>query len=181
MNLWMLGQSVLNGLAMGGVYALVAVGLTIIFGVMKVINFAQGEYLVFGMYVTWLLNNLTGWRPYILLPIVAVICFVFGQISFKTMIKRLVGKNSTNFIVATMGLSFFLISLYQLLFSANYWFIKTEVAEETLKLGQISIGMPRVIAGGLMIVVVILVNLFLQKLIWVRRCVLLQKIEPLRK
>lgn len=162
-SLLMICQAVLNGLTMGGIYALVSVGLTIIFGVMKVVNFAQGEYLVAGMYITWLLNSLLGWPPYALLPFVAVLCFLFGQISFRVVIRPLVGRDGTSFIVATMGLSFFLISLYQLLFSANYWFIQTDIAEQNLRIGQIAVGMPRVIACLLMILVVILLNIFLKK------------------
>ena len=59
-TVWMILQSLVNGVMMGGVYALISVGLTIIFGVMKVVNFAQGEYLVIGMYVTLVLSQLTG-------------------------------------------------------------------------------------------------------------------------
>ena len=74
-TVWMILQSLVNGVMMGGVYALISVGLTIIFGVMKVVNFAQGEYLVIGMYVTLVLSRLTGLEPYYLLGPVIIIAY----------------------------------------------------------------------------------------------------------
>ena len=105
-TVWMILQSLVNGVMMGGVYALISVGLTIIFGVMKVVNFAQGEYLVIGMYVTLVLSQLTGLEPYYLLGPVIIIAYVIGHLSFRTVVRPLLGQNGANFIIATMGLSF---------------------------------------------------------------------------
>ncbi|MBV5323740.1 branched-chain amino acid ABC transporter permease, partial [bacterium] len=73
-------QTTLNGLMIGGVYALVAVGLTLIFGVMKIVNFAQGEFVMLGMYVSWMLAHFAGIGPYEGLAISAVIMFVIGYL-----------------------------------------------------------------------------------------------------
>ena len=59
---WKIIQAVINGILNGGVYAIVAVGLTIVYGVMKMINFANGEFLMFGMYFTYLIYQITGWN-----------------------------------------------------------------------------------------------------------------------
>jgi branched-chain amino acid transport system permease protein len=161
--LWMLGQSLLNGLTMGGVYALVSVGLTVIFGVMKVENFAQGEYLVIGMYITLLLYRMTGLNPYFLIVPVAVLCFIFGNISFRVVIKRIIGREGTVFIIVTMGLSFIFISLLQLIFTANFWASPTAARERSVRIGLFSIGLQRVIACIAMLVFVSIVGLFLKK------------------
>ena len=118
--IWMIGQSLLNGLTMGGIYALLSVGLTIIFGVMKVVNFAQGEYLTIGMYITLVLYQLTGLDPYVLLIPAIVIAYFIGMLSFKTLVRPLLGQSGSNFIVATMGLSFVIQSVLQIIFTSEF-------------------------------------------------------------
>ena len=79
---WVIGQSVINGILAGGVYALVAVGITIIFGVMKIVNFASGAYLVWGMYFTWIWHSITGVNAYLLIPCVVLSMALLGFLSF---------------------------------------------------------------------------------------------------
>ena len=83
MILWRITQAVLNGLLSGGVYALIGVGITIIFGVMKMVNFAAGAYLVWGMYFTYLFHSLTGLSAYALIPIVPPILITLLMESLK--------------------------------------------------------------------------------------------------
>src|SRR5665647_2706633 len=71
-------QSIINGLMIGGVYALIGMGLNIIFGVMNIVNFCQGELLMLGMYLTFVLNSIFKLDPYVALPIVIVIVFLIG-------------------------------------------------------------------------------------------------------
>lgn len=160
----MLLQSILNGLVMGGVYALISVGLTIIFGVMKMINFAQGEFLMIGMYATWVLHRLTGYSPYALVVPVMLIMFVLGQIVFRVVIKPIVGRPSMNFVVVTMGLAFVLVSIIQLLYSPTYQTVVTTVKDSSVRIGDsLAVGAPRVIACCVMVVVVFIVYMFLKK------------------
>ncbi|MCD2492977.1 branched-chain amino acid ABC transporter permease [Lacrimispora sp. NSJ-141] len=161
--LWMIGQSILNGLTMGGIYALVGVGLTIIFGVMKVVNFAQGEYLVIGMYITLVLNQLTGLSPYLLLPPTILIAYLFGRISYGVVVKPLLGQPGQYFVVATMGLSFVIISVLQLVFTTNFWAVETSLKSVSITWKGFSLGLPRIIACGFMIFFVVLVDFFLKR------------------
>lgn len=161
--LWMLGQSVLNGLTMGGIYALLAVGLTVIFGVMKVVNFAQGEYLTIGMYITLVLYQMTGYDPYVLLIPTVVIAYIVGMLSFKVVVRPLLGQPGSNFIVATMGLAFVIQSVLQIIFSSDFQSVPSVVKNKSLIFGEFALAWPRVIACGCMFLFVFLVDFFLKK------------------
>ena len=84
-------QAIINGLLIGGVYALIAVGLTMIHGVMKIVNFAQGDFLAIGMYISYVLYQLLpqGALPYWLLLPVAVAMFFVGTIIFTPTAHRI--------------------------------------------------------------------------------------------
>ncbi len=160
----MLLQSILNGLVMGGVYALIAVGLTIIFGVMKVINFAQGECLMLGMYTTWVLNRITGLSPYLLIVPVTMVMFLIGQLIFRLVIHPIIGRPGTDFVVVTMGLAFVLVSVIQLIFSPTYQSIPNEIRDASVKFGGgLAVSAPRLIACAVMVVAVLAIHFFLKK------------------
>jgi len=160
---WMIGQSVLNGISMGGIYALLGVGMTLINGVMKMVNFAQGDFLVIGMYATFVLYNLTGLSPYILIVPVMIIVYGIGTLTFHGIIKPLIGQPGNSFTVATMGLSFVIQSVLQLIFSANFVSVPTEVSSIAVPIGTFSLGLPRIIACVFMVVFVLLIRLMLAK------------------
>lgn len=71
--MWLVVQGLINGILSGGVYALIAVGVSIVFGVMKIVNFAMGEYLTVGMFVTYVGYMLTGFNAYALIPFTIII------------------------------------------------------------------------------------------------------------
>lgn len=83
-------QNLSGGLLIGGIYALIGVGLSLIFGVMKVINFAHGEFVILGMYVAIVLFNQLGLDPYVSLLIAAPAGFLVGVILQRLLIARLV-------------------------------------------------------------------------------------------
>ena len=117
--LWTICQTLLNGIVLGGIYCLISVGLTVIVGVMKVVNFSQGECLTVGMYITYVLQSLTGWDPMILLVPVMIIMFLFGMGVFEIVIRPVVNRDKTVFTVVTMGLAYVLSTGLMLIFSAN--------------------------------------------------------------
>ncbi|WP_296522536.1 branched-chain amino acid ABC transporter permease [Rhodoplanes sp.] len=156
-------QTTLNGLMIGGVYALVAVGLTLIFGVMKIVNFAQGEFVMLGMYVSWALATFVGIGPYPGLLIVAVIMFVGGWLTFKLLIIRIIGKSDEAFILLTLGLSIFLQNITLLAFGADYLTVTTTVKDAAIRFGGLAISLPRLIAFGVALVMVAALTLFLNR------------------
>ena len=160
---WLIGQSLLNGLTMGGIYALISVGLTLIFGVMKVINFAQGEFLMLGMYITLLMQRMTTFDPYYLVLPVAAGMFVIGMLVYRILIKPIIGRDGTSFIIVTMGLSYVMTTVVQLIFSPNSQSVHSAAAEVTVPIGSFNMAMPRLVACGVMLVAVLLVYFFLKK------------------
>lgn len=160
---WKIIQAVINGVLNGGVYAIVAVGLTIVYGVMKMINFANGEFLMFGMYFTYLLYQVTGWTCYALIPLVAVVMAAFGWVVYKLVIERIVGRDSTTYIMITVGLSYFLMNLAQILFSATPVSVPSDIKTASVRLGSFSASLPRLIAFLAACVLIFAVWLFMQK------------------
>ena len=85
-------QSILSGVLIGGVYALIGIGLTLIFGVMRVINFAQGELVMVGMYVTFFLFRGFGVDPFASVLLTMPALFILGAILQSTLINRVLGR-----------------------------------------------------------------------------------------
>ncbi len=158
MNGWLFGQSVINGLSMGGIYALIATGVTIIFGVMRMVNFAMGEYLMVGMYMTWIGYTLFGGNAYMQILFVALTMGIIAYVSFKLTLANVLGKSSTAYILMTVGLSFILQNLAQLIFGANYKTVPAEVNNISIPLGPFNLALPRLIAFVAALVLIFLIS-----------------------
>ena len=163
----MLIQVIVNGILMGGVYALVAVGITMIQGVMKVVNFAQGDFLVVGMFLTYVLYALMPDQsiPYWLIMPVAAGMYLLGCIIFQSTIRKVLGQGDSNYILLTIGLSFMIQNLLQLIFGANF---RSLPVSDQLRMGSwefagILLPVSRTIAFFAVIVFVFSVNWFLSK------------------
>jgi len=84
-------QAVINGLLIGGIYALVSIGVTLIFGVVKIVNFAQGEFVMIGMYISFFLANQFGIDPLVSLLVSMPVLFVIGVLIQHFLIRRVLG------------------------------------------------------------------------------------------
>src|SRR5690625_6072714 len=104
--MWLLGQSVIDGLLMGGIYSLMAIGLTLIFGVMGIINFSQGALMMVGMYVTYWAFALAGIHPYLSLPLSALSLFIIGALLQKGILEK--DRKSTRLNSSHVGISYVL-------------------------------------------------------------------------
>jgi len=105
---------------LGGLFAIVAIGLTLIFGIVKVINFAHGEFLMAGMFVTWLVTTRLGLHPYAAVIIVVPMMFLLGALTQKLLIQPLMSAEDSHIqIFATVGLSTAMINLALLIFGAD--------------------------------------------------------------
>jgi branched-chain amino acid transport system permease protein len=111
--------SISSGLLLGMVIALVALGLTIIFGVMDIVNFAHGEFLMLGMYTGLLTAQATGVDPLFTLPVAAVVGFLLGVLCYSGFVKFLLRGPMVAQLLGTFGLMLFLRNLALLIFGSE--------------------------------------------------------------
>jgi branched-chain amino acid transport system permease protein len=141
-------QSLASGLLMGCVYALIAVGLTLIFGLMEIVNFAHGEFLMLAMFTAFWLSALFGLDPLISLPVCAALLFAVGVLTYKGIISRVLPAPMLAQIIATFGLGVFLRSGAQLLWSPDYRVIPNPLLAGRVSLpGDVFIGRPQLVAS----------------------------------
>src|SRR5246127_5142856 len=139
-------QAVINGLLIGGIYALVSIGVTLIFGMVKIVNFAQGEFVMIGMYITFFLFNTFGIDPLLSLFISMPVLFVIGALVQHFLIRRVLGPNDMPQIFLTFALSLLLLNLALLLFSANYRTVHTSYSDTALHFYGLYIPVAKLIA-----------------------------------
>lgn len=112
-------QTLINGILIGGLYAVMVLGFSVIWGVMGVINLAHGDFLMVGAYLTWVLNKQYGWEPFVALVIVMPVMFLFGYIIQKLLINRIIEKPPLSALLVTYGLGITMANTVKLLYTAN--------------------------------------------------------------
>ena len=118
-------QLLISGILLGGIYALISMGLNLIFGVTGVINFAHGDFLMIGMYITFWLFTLVGFDPYTSIPIVFIASFALGYLTQKVVIKPVLGGSDINTLLVTAGLGIMFQNIALMLFKSDYRVIQT--------------------------------------------------------
>jgi branched-chain amino acid transport system permease protein len=141
-----LAQAVVNGLLIGGIYALVSIGVTLIFGVVKIVNFAQGEFVMIGMYISFFLATQFGIDPILSLFVSMPVLFVVGVLVQHFLIRRVLGLNDMPQIFLTFALSLLLLNLALMLLTANYRTVHTWYSEAALHVGPLYIPVAKLIA-----------------------------------
>jgi branched-chain amino acid transport system permease protein len=147
-----LAQAVINGLLIGGIYALVSIGVTLIFGVVKIVNFAQGEFVMIGMYITFFLATRFGIDPLVSLAVSIPVLFLVGMLMQHFLIRRVLGLGDMPQIFLTFALSLLLMNVALLLFTANYRTVHTGYSDESIHLGAFYVPVAKLIAFGLAMV-----------------------------
>jgi len=135
-------QSLLSGVLVGGVYALIGIGLTIIFGVMRVINFAHGDLLMVGMYLTYFLFALLHIDPFVSILVSIPLMFLFGALLQKVFINRVLGSLPQNQILLTIGLGLIMSNTVMLLFTSDYRILTTSYSSGSVKIWGLSVSEP---------------------------------------
>ncbi len=138
--------SVLNGLTTGAVYALIALGLTLIYGVLHIINFAHGAALMVALYAVYWLKARWGIDPYLALPLVVPAMFVLGYGLQRGVINRASHGKDENILLVTLGLSIVLENLALLFFKSDTRTIDTAYTLTTLQIGPAFIALPKLVA-----------------------------------
>ncbi|HWM81853.1 MAG TPA: branched-chain amino acid ABC transporter permease [Pseudolabrys sp.] len=128
------GQLVLSGILIGSIYALMSIGLTLIFGVLRVVNFAHGEFLMIAMFGAWALSSLFGVNPYWGAFLIVPLMFGFGIIVYRLIIKPALDKPHLVVVFATMGLSIFMQNVALMIMTADLWDVQP-IFERSVRIG----------------------------------------------
>ncbi|MFZ0448188.1 MAG: branched-chain amino acid ABC transporter permease [Desulfatiglandaceae bacterium] len=135
MDLTLFTQLVISGILLGGIYALASIGLTLIFGVMKIVNFAHGEFLMLGMYLSFWLHHYFHMDPYLSILVVIPVFFLIGIVVYRLIIAPTLGAPILTQIFVTVGLSIVIENLALLLWSADFRTITLAYLKAPLILG----------------------------------------------
>lgn len=141
-------QNVVNGLLIGGVYALIGVGLTLIFGVMRTINFAHGEFVVLGMYCAIVFNAALGWDPYFSLVVALPAGFLAGVLVQRLILAIIGDAPEEASLLATLGLSLIIANALLLTFGGEPKSVLVPYASSTVTLpGDVHVSVVLLLAG----------------------------------
>lgn len=141
-------QGLLSGILMGCIYALIAAGLSLIFGLMEIVNFAHGEFLMLGMYTAFWMYTLFALDPLLSIPICAGTLFLLGVLTHKGIIRRILGGPMLAQIFATFGLGIFLRAMAQFLWTPDFRQVSNPLVQGPVRLFGISVGLPQLVASG---------------------------------
>lgn len=156
-------QTIVNGLLNGAIYSMVAIGLTLIYGVMVILNFAHGEFLMIGMYITFWLFTLAGMDPYLTIPIVAILVFGLGALIQTGLVQRVLEAHPLNQIILLLGVSTLLVGLVQFFWTAEPRVVRVPYETEVFVLGDLRFSVPRTIAFFFAMISSFILYLFLQR------------------
>ena len=158
-----MAQAILQGILLGGVFALAGIGMSMIFGIVKLTNLAHGEFLILGAFLSSLFSKIFGLPPLLTILIVAPIMFFFGYMVQGGLINRVMGKGDEPPLLVTFGLSFIIQNALLLIFSADPQMLKTSYQIASIKISSgLSIPVLYLINFGVCVAVIVLLNVFLK-------------------
>ena len=160
-------SALLNGLTTGAVYALIALGLTLIYGVLHIINFAHGASLMMALYGVYALKERWGIDPYVALPFMVPAMFVLGYAMQRVVINRASHGKDENILLVTLGLSIVMENMALLFFKSDTRTIDTAYTLTTVAIGpesaQVMVSLPKLVAFAGALVVSALLIVILQR------------------
>ncbi len=152
--------SLLNGLTTGAIYALIALGLTLIYGVLHIINFAHGAALMMALYGVYFLREKAGIDPYLALPVMVPVSFAAGYLLYRFVIGKASHGKDENILLVTLGVSIVLENLALTLWTSDTRTIDTSYTLATVAIGPAMIAVPKLVAfGGALAVTLVLLAL----------------------
>src|ERR1700704_5751688 len=138
-------QGLVLGILVGGMYALMASGLTLIFGVMRLINIAHAAVIIFASYLSWQLLKVLGIDPLISIVLLVVVFFIGGALLQKYVLSALIDKDLSLALLATLGVANILEGMEGALWTSSFHSINTGYADQTYHFGEIYVPLIRII------------------------------------
>lgn len=156
---------VINGISLGSVYAIIALGYTMVYGIAKMLNFAHGDVIMVGGYIIFVSLYSFNLNPFVALLIAMILCTVLGVVIEKVAYKPLRGASSLAVLITAIGVSYLLQNLAQLIFSSNPKMFRKilDFGNVTLMNGELSIPVSTLIMIATSIVIVIGLSIFIKK------------------
>lgn len=155
-------QALLDGLMIGGVYAVISIGLTLVFGVMGIVNFAQAEFLMLGMFIAYYAWAWLGLDPLLAAPLAFVVVFVLGALIQRLLIHRVLKAPEVAQIFLTVGLLIVLENLALLMFGSGFRSVSTPYQTSALRLGPLFVSVPYLAAFAMSVACGLALWLFLK-------------------
>jgi branched-chain amino acid transport system permease protein len=146
-------QSLVSGILTGSLYAMIGVGLTVIFGVMRIINMAHGDMVMLGMYGSFWVLTLWKVDPFVSIVVLVPAAFLIGVFIYRFLLKKIVPSGELNTLLYTAGLSLFIANLALLVWTGDYRTIKLKYAIMPLRPFGIAVPIPLAIAFGMAIII----------------------------
>ena len=156
-------QQLINGLLIGFMYSLIAIGLTLIWGVMNIVNFAHGDFLMLGMFTSFWLYTLYGLDPLFSIPVVTILLFVLGLLIYRFVVSKVMKGPMLAQLVVTFGVSIFLANLAVFLWTPDFRLIEKPLLHGTWELGWAKLSIPKFVASIGSIIASVFVFYFLKK------------------
>ena len=158
-----LAAAAINGLLMGGIYTLVASGLTLIYGVLHIINFAHGSMLMLAMFGVYFLLTKAGIDPYLALIIMVPAMYAVGFLLYRHMIGKLSLGRDENILLITLGLSILIENLALLFFKGDSRTVSLAYSDKMIELGPLLLGVPKVVSFVAAMVLCGILGLFITR------------------
>jgi branched-chain amino acid transport system permease protein len=153
----------INGLLIGGIYTLVASGLTLIYGVLHIINFAHGSLLMLAMFGVYFLLTKLGVDPYLSLVVMVPTMFALGYVLYRGLIGRLAHGKDENILLITLGLSILIENLALMFFKGDTRTISVSYSDRMVELGPLLLSFPKIVSFVAAMVLCALLGLFIQR------------------
>lgn len=163
-------QLIINGILTGGVFAIIAVGLTLVFGVMNIINFAHGEFLMIAMYLTYWMNVKMGMDPFVGILIIFPIMFIIGIAVYKITLNPIINSREELTILMTVAIMIFLQNLALMLWSADVRSLSISYSSSTIALGSSSLSLTKIASFAVTILMSVGLMVFLNRT-WLGRSI----------
>jgi branched-chain amino acid transport system permease protein len=163
LDLSIIGAAAINGLLLGGIYTLVASGLTLIYGVLHIINFAHGSMLMLAMFGVYYLLIKLGIDPYLSLVIMVPVMYAFGFYLYRFLIGKMSNGKDENILLITLGLSILIENLALMFFKGDSRTISVAYMDTMVEMGPTLVSLPKIISFAASMLLCGALGLFIQR------------------
>ena len=159
-------QAILSGVLVGGVYGVLSIGLSLAFGVMRIVNFAHGELVMYGMYAGVIASKNLGVDPLLILPLSFVAMALIGSLQYQVVFRRFVGQATLQQLLAAIGCALVFQMIAQMIFGADTRTASSIFSGQYVVFGPFFFSKPQIVAFAIAVVATVLVEALLRMTVW---------------